>query len=522
MEKQNKGLIYHDKISNYFGDITKKCGLTIQELDNNFYYLRGEDILSINFDNNTGKIILSKLNGDIIESTSFSDFIENIINNNIAEINKNILALSNSLNLISDSVEDVYNHTDNTLQDLTAQVNLKLSGFTIDIQNINSDNVSLSKTFNERTKRVDDTFFNIENNISNLKNISSQLENKLIEFKNTTSENFEKNKTQLLEFQNEVQDIKNKYIYLKSDLEKLDSKINCINNNLSFEQNVLKEQFNTYETETNKKLESISINITNNYDSISENITNLKDKLKEIELKIQSNLYENKTDYDKQIGELKCSLNTLQNEFNLLSGNVENNKIDFITFKNNLNENLNKYQNEVNDSIQYINEHITDIEQTIIDLNNNINNKIDSKTYSLQIQIDNNKNDITTISKTLDNNITKHEKDIAETNAIILDLTDKIQLLSGLTNSNFSYFEKEINNLDSKTTNTFNLIKTTHSQDILNINDKIKETENNLKNTIGEIPENSNSSNIVSYINETIEKQSEIIQPYFTITGDDV
>ena len=73
-----RGITYYKLESEYIGDATKYCGLTGSEIDGNFYFLRGQDINSGQFNEEDGSIELSKLNGDSIIIEGLGEFIEKI------------------------------------------------------------------------------------------------------------------------------------------------------------------------------------------------------------------------------------------------------------------------------------------------------------------------------------------------------------------------------------------------------------------------------------------------------------
>ena len=58
------GITYFKLQSKYPGDYTKNCSLLANELDNNFYFLRGYDIKDFNFDKESKLITLTRVNGD--------------------------------------------------------------------------------------------------------------------------------------------------------------------------------------------------------------------------------------------------------------------------------------------------------------------------------------------------------------------------------------------------------------------------------------------------------------------------
>ena len=62
------GIIYYKLDANahgYDGDITKNNGLRGEEIDGNFYFLRGHDIESMSFEKN-GNLILKRYDGNVL------------------------------------------------------------------------------------------------------------------------------------------------------------------------------------------------------------------------------------------------------------------------------------------------------------------------------------------------------------------------------------------------------------------------------------------------------------------------
>lgn len=59
-----KGLYFYKLSSPYQEDVTKDCKLTINEIDHNFIALKNTDVKDINFDEETGLLTLSQINGD--------------------------------------------------------------------------------------------------------------------------------------------------------------------------------------------------------------------------------------------------------------------------------------------------------------------------------------------------------------------------------------------------------------------------------------------------------------------------
>jgi uncharacterized protein (TIGR02145 family) len=59
-----RGVIYYKLSPGYSGDTTKNCGLVGNEIDNNFYFLRGYDIETAVYSEETGKLTFKRVNGE--------------------------------------------------------------------------------------------------------------------------------------------------------------------------------------------------------------------------------------------------------------------------------------------------------------------------------------------------------------------------------------------------------------------------------------------------------------------------
>lgn len=73
MSKPN--ITYYKLISNFENDITKNCGLTSTEIDENFYFLRGNDIETAFFNPDNNTIVLNRVNGDKVVIDNISTTI---------------------------------------------------------------------------------------------------------------------------------------------------------------------------------------------------------------------------------------------------------------------------------------------------------------------------------------------------------------------------------------------------------------------------------------------------------------
>lgn len=66
---------YYKLISDYKHDVTKNCGLTGQEVDTNFYFLRGYDIVDGYVDSYNNSLVFTRVNGDKLVVSGFSPTI---------------------------------------------------------------------------------------------------------------------------------------------------------------------------------------------------------------------------------------------------------------------------------------------------------------------------------------------------------------------------------------------------------------------------------------------------------------
>lgn len=100
------GVTYNKLISEYEGDLTKECGLTINEVDNNFYFLRGADIKSVNTNEEKTLLIFEYVNGVKMEVPISQEFSE--INERIDDIIDEIVELGNKNTHISEHINNLY------------------------------------------------------------------------------------------------------------------------------------------------------------------------------------------------------------------------------------------------------------------------------------------------------------------------------------------------------------------------------------------------------------------------------
>lgn len=128
------GITYFNLVSEYSGDTTKKCGLTTNELDGNFYFLRGQDISSLEFDSEQARFVLRKLNGDYIESDAVDAYLTESIKITLSGVNENVSRLENEVSAMSESLESVYEDIDAQICGVTKTITENFGLFSQEIQ----------------------------------------------------------------------------------------------------------------------------------------------------------------------------------------------------------------------------------------------------------------------------------------------------------------------------------------------------------------------------------------------------
>lgn len=136
MDNQN-GITYYSLISEYEGDTTKMCGLTNNEVDNNFHFLRGKDITSIDWDKDKCCFIVKKLNGEVIETEAINKYISDSIIAALSGVTEDVNQLESILSAVTDSVEAVYDEIDAQISSVTESFNESYGHFNVELQETN-------------------------------------------------------------------------------------------------------------------------------------------------------------------------------------------------------------------------------------------------------------------------------------------------------------------------------------------------------------------------------------------------
>lgn len=117
-ENKTEGLILYSEQSDFSGDVTKNCGLTGKEIDNNFLFLRKNDIYEGEIKDN--EILLKKGNGEIVTVTGL----------NISENEKieNVHFNSNTNTLVIETTNKTFDVTGFSLNDIFSITTIKGDG----------------------------------------------------------------------------------------------------------------------------------------------------------------------------------------------------------------------------------------------------------------------------------------------------------------------------------------------------------------------------------------------------------
>ena len=128
------GVTYYNLISQYEGDTTKNCGLTIEDMDNNFHFLRGEGIFSIEWDKTKCCFIVRKMNGEVIKTDAVDKYISDSIIAALSGVTEDVNTLESELSAITESLESVYSEIDAQISGVTQYVSETSEQLSRDIQ----------------------------------------------------------------------------------------------------------------------------------------------------------------------------------------------------------------------------------------------------------------------------------------------------------------------------------------------------------------------------------------------------
>lgn len=341
------GVTYNRLISDYDGDLTKECGLTVNEVDSNFYFLRGSDLEHVNINEDKTIITFNFVNGKKIDVPLSQTFSE--INERIDEIINEIVLLGNNDNNISNQIINVY-------EQLGFDENGKFKP--------SSENPEECSIYIKESKNVNDALFILDNTIAGV-------DGKYGEDIVLINDSLMKIDDDLQVKNEEIQNNANNISFLKSNIENLDEQDKVLQKHID-DEIILRD--------------SNDIRIEKEYKASDEILRN--------EIKVERNeRVNNITDINNTISEIKNG-NTIINynisDLYIKVGNIN----DKLNVNDGINEEQNKRINDSSNSINQINEVLKNLEEIVkgyqssIQILNDRCNVLESENSNLRSKIE--------------------------------------------------------------------------------------------------------------------------------------
>ena len=341
------GVTYNRLISDYDGDLTKECGLTVNEVDSNFYFLRGSDLEHVNINEDKTIITFTFVNGKKIDVPLSQTFSE--INERIDEIMDEIVLLGNNDNNILNQIINVY-------EQLGFDENGKFKP--------SSENPEECSVYIKESKNVNDALFILDNTIAGV-------DGKYGEDIVLINDSLMKINDDLQVKNEEIQNNANNISFLKSNIEDLDEQDKVLQKHIDDEITLR---------------DSNDIRIEKEYKASDEILRN--------EIKAERNeRVNNITDINNTISEIKNG-NTIINynisDLYIKVGNIN----DKLNVNDGVNEEQNKRINDSSNSIAQINEVLKNLEEIVkgylssIQILNDRCNVLESENSNLRSKIE--------------------------------------------------------------------------------------------------------------------------------------
>ena len=341
------GVTYNRLISDYDGDLTKECGLTVNEVDSNFYFLRGSDLEHVNINEDKTIITFNFVNGKKIDVPLSQTFSE--INERIDEIIDEIVLLGNNDNNISNQIINVY-------EQLGFDENGKFKP--------SSENPEECSIYIKESKNVNDALFILDNTIAGV-------DGKYGEDIVLINDSLMKIDDDLQVKNEEIQNNANNISFLKSNIEDLDEQDKVLQKHIDDEITLR---------------DSNDIRIEKEYKASDEILRN--------EIKVERNeRVNNITDINNTLSEIKNG-NTIINynisDLYIKVGNIN----DKLNVNDGINEEQNKRINDSSNSINQINEVLKNLEEIVkgylssIQILNDRCNVLESENSNLRSKIE--------------------------------------------------------------------------------------------------------------------------------------
>ena len=171
------GITYYGLESQYVGDVTKYCGLSANEIDCNFNFLRGKEIKDFYWIEEESLFVIELLDGTQIKTDSVEQYINASIEAILSGITKAIEEIDCELSGLSESVQAIYDDIDIRFSGMTEDMDAFKSYIDGELQE-NYD--ALIAVYNDGMGRISDRMNYLEDSLSGVTNSMEYLRADLI------------------------------------------------------------------------------------------------------------------------------------------------------------------------------------------------------------------------------------------------------------------------------------------------------------------------------------------------------
>lgn len=548
MENCVSGITYYSLVSDYSGDFTKNCGLTAAEIDSNFYFLRGKEIADFYWDGEKSLFVIEKLNGEKLETDSVDKYINDSIVAILSGITETMDEFELELSGISESISGVYDDVDVSINELKDYVNNKIVELNEQrledkhelIEMFNSGITEISEQIadiNERISGITTVFGNLEEYVNRaISDSEARTEEKLNILDNkintSVSELSRTEAADKAELQNSISDLSCTVNNLQSDIATVSAKtqdnseridelsgnttmaINGATRTLDGKINILTNELLNTEHSINDRITSVNNDLTESIDGINgkiqtletvnndvyEQIDEVKNSVAQLSINTQNEISRVERETNQSVSTINDNINNLSNELtrteNRINSAITENKTEADEKFNQIDtkfeqiDEVNRVQEEKLDSLSGISlSGVTVINEKLNDLEESLNEKIDTSIAQVNTGITKNTHDIAQVNETLLDTINSGDEQLANQISALSENVD--EQISGVTAA------------------------------ILDTNDKINSLSSVVSGITGDIAELSGNT-ITEYINIIVSGSTEDISESITITGNDV
>lgn len=405
----NNGVTYYKKESQYEGDITKNCSLLGSEIDANFYFLRGNDIQNCEWVKDEQKLVLTRLNGNVIEipidSISTLSGTEYDAENGILylKFNEDVYPISGFYVPEFNFVEK-FNEIDSKFED----IDTKISTITDDIDCINTNLDTLCGYTCTEIERLSTDVDALESQVSRISGIidpDGNINNAFKILEAAVGEN-------------------------RTNIEILNTNLNtlCGYTNAEIERLTIDvDDLKVKEEENRSDIESLNTNLDTLSGFTNTEIERITTDVNELEEQLSA--------LTNRVDEAHEAIQTLQTEVEENRSNIEV-----------LNTNLDTLSGFTNTEIERLTTEIDDLEDRVTTLSETLDNT-NTALQNLQSEVETNRDNITTLTNNLDTLSGFTNTEIERLTTDVDNLKEQVAALSdGLdtANTNISSLQTEI------------------------------------------------------------------------------